>query len=130
MSAIPRKAAPCPRPRLAILKERYPRHTSAPSARLHLATARPWGSAAIGETMKTQLDFLMAFYAILGVAMSFHIFFMALLARESRSVVVQYGDEVFVTFGIFGIMFIAGIVVFLFWVGEYMDEALSRKRYM
>lgn len=78
--------------------------------------------------MKTQLDFMMAFYAILGMAMSFQIFYMAWLARGSRAVVVQYGDEVYATFGIFAIMFVAGIVVFLFWVEEYVDGAMVRGR--
>lgn len=80
--------------------------------------------------MKTQLDFLMACYAIIGMAMSFQIFFMAWLARDSRAVVVQYGNEVYMTVGIFGITFIAGIVLFLFWIDEYIDSALARKRYL
>ncbi len=79
--------------------------------------------------MKTQLDLLMAFYAILGIAVSFHTFYMAWIARESKTVVVQYGQEVYATVGIFMIMFISGVVVFLFWIDEYIDSALSRRRF-
>ncbi len=80
--------------------------------------------------MKTQLDFLMACYGIIGIATSFQIFIMAWMARDSKQVVVQYGSEVYMTVGIFGVTFLAGIVLFLFWIDEYIDSALARKRYL
>ncbi len=118
------------KPSVGLLPRHYPRQTCASCAIVLQAVGRqaPGEHATIGESMKTQLDFLMACYAIIGMAMSFQIFFMAWLARDSRAVVVQYGDEVYMTVGIFGITFIAGIVLFLFWIDEYIDSALARKR--
>ncbi len=77
--------------------------------------------------MKSSTDLLLAFYAILGIALSFQAFMMAWLARGPRQVVTQYGDEVYITVGIFGILFVSGIILFLFWVEEYVDEALSQR---
>ncbi len=72
--------------------------------------------------MKSSTDLLMASYGAIGIAVCFQVFLMAWMARGAKVLVVTYGDEVYATAGIFAVLFASGIIIFLYWIDEYLEQ--------